>query len=201
MSGHKRINAKPICPQDETTTPRKSPRLAQPKSVTPKAKRERISSPVPTVLYDDEVGKAEEDEREARFPTPTSSRLSRTNTFLTFTRSLKLDKPLASMFALTGSQVDPVQKRAGEMGLFSGTVHKPKMLKEEQSEHYLVMGRDASAVDKLLEYQERDLARQLRFPGDMETPVKERSRGLGFFQVVFAGAVGGFAMYYCLIML
>lgn len=97
--------------------------------------------------------------------------------------------------------MDPVQKRAGEMGLFSGTVHKPRMLKEEKSEHYVVMGRDADAVDKLLELQERNVARKLHLPGEMGTAVQERSRGFGVFQVILAGAVGGFAMYYCLIML
>jgi len=91
------------------------------------------------------------------------------------------------------------------MGLFSGTVYKPPGIKEEGSQRWVVMGSDADAVDRLLDYQQQDMTRQLRskskVPGELveveQTGVA--GHGLGFMHVVLAGAIGGFVVFYCLV--
>jgi hypothetical protein len=89
--------------------------------------------------------------------------------------------------------------------MFSGTVYKPRRVKEEESERYFVMGSDPYAVDRVLEYQQQDVARQLRLqnqvPGEMieKECMVVKKRGAGFGHVVLAGAVGGFIVFYCLV--
>jgi hypothetical protein len=202
MSGHKRVNARPVCP--EVVTPaRKSPRMVpevvipvrEPRKVSlPKTKKEPPLSPVPTILYDEDYGKDEQ------IPSQSTIPISPNNSLGSITRSFTLGQPIASMFAVPKGKVDRAQRRAVEQGLFNGTVYRPKMLEEEESEYFLITGHDPKAVDSLLESQERDVERRLRLPGEMAV-VKTASRGLSWFQVVLAGAVGGFAMYYCLISL
>lgn len=203
MSGHKRVNARPVCP--ETVTPaRKTPRLVpevvipvreQRKVSIPKTKKEQPLSPVPTVLFDEEAGKEEED-MQSQSTIPVSPH----NSFRSITRSFTLGQPLASMFAVPKAKVDSAQRRAAEQGLFNGTVYKPKVLEEEESQYFLVTGHDPKAVDSMLECQEREAERKVRIPGEM-VGVKPTSLGLSWMQVMLAGAVGGIAMYYCLISL
>jgi hypothetical protein len=87
--------------------------------------------------------------------------------------------------------------------LFSGAVYKPRGIKEEESERWVVMGPDPNAVDRLLDCQQKEVEQLLlkrRMPGgeeDEEGAVK-RVYGVGFFQLIMAGAIGGFVVFNCL---
>jgi len=55
--------------------------------------------------------------------------------------------------------------------MYTGTVYKPRKIKEEESQRWVVMGRDPEAVDRLVDYQRKDVARQLGLESRTTTPV------------------------------
>lgn len=209
MAGHRRVNGRYVCPDDDDTTntntetispsPRRSARINSnpreqptppPPSTRPgpsnwdqpprsrSAKRERTESPAPTVLSE-EYCKTEDDSFYTEndylgspgAPTQHASKLGPTSSLRTFTRKLRLSTPLASIFTAPRSDIEEVQEEAGKHGLYTGTVYKPRKIKEEESQRWVVMGRDPDAVDRLVEFQKKDVARQLELESRTSTPM------------------------------
>jgi len=249
MAGHRRINGKYTCPNDdnantETTTPspRRSARLNShsqeqetppppPRSARPgpsnwdptsrsrSAKRERTVSPAPTVLSEDYC-KTEGDSlyTENEFVgSPTALKQGNTKTgskssIRTLARKLRLSTPLASIFTAPRSDIEEVQQEAGRYGLYTGTVYKPRKIKEEESQRWVVMGRDPDTVDRLVDFQRKDVARQLELesrtstpmPGTMTPPITvpyaNGSSKLGdFISCLLASTVGAALFYFMLV--
>jgi len=209
MAGHRRVNGKFTCPNDddtsnattETTTPspRRSARLNyspqeqqtpplssphpgpsnwDPSSRSRSAKRERTVSPAPTVLSE-EYCKTEDDSfytendllGSPATPQQRTSKIGPTSSLRTFARSVRLSTPLASIFTAPRSGIEEVQQQAGKHGLYTGTVYKPRKIKEEESQRWVVMGCDPDAVDRLVDFQRKDVARQLELESRTTTPL------------------------------
>ena len=108
-----------------------------------------------------------------------------------------------------------VQQEAGRHGLYTGMVYKPRQMKEEESQRWVVMGRDPETVDRLVDFQRKDVARQLGLGSQSSTPVPVPraiairpsmnvvsdgpSRWRNFFDYVLAGVVGALILFYMLI--
>ena len=217
MAGHRRVNGRYICPDDDDTSnnntetatpsPRRSARLnSNPReqqtpplpspstrpgpsnwnlpSRSRSAKRERTLSPAPTVMSE-EYCKTEDESfyTENDFvgspPTPQqrTSKIGPTSSLRTFARSVRLTTPLASIFTAPRTDIVEVQEEAGRHGLYAGTVYKPRKIKEEESQRWVVLGRDPEAVDRLVDYQRKDVARQLELESRNTTPVPVPAAG------------------------
>jgi len=214
----------PVCPDgnsddaspDAPPGPRRSPRSKSapqaadahqlPPFHTIQAKRERLHSLTPTIL-NDEITKGEETDEAGGMGmlSMSSIPLQQTSSFLTFTHAFGLDKPLASLFVSPKSRVNTVRRLAGEQGMFSGAVYKPRTIKEEESERWVVMGADAAAVDRVLDSQRKEVDRQLhlecRMPGGGTQILLEKEKNgqrVGILQFILASAIGGFVVFYCL---
>jgi len=253
MAGHRRVNGRYTCPNDddtsnntETTTPspRRSARLNShpqeqqtppPSSTRPgpsnwdpprsrSAKRERTLSPAPTVMSE-EYCKTEdesyytENDLVGSPPTPQqrTTRIGPTSSLRTFARNVRLSTPLASIFTAPRTDIEEVQQQAGRHGLYTGTVYKPRRIKEEESQRWVVMGCDPDAVDRLVDYQRKDVARQLELESRTTTPVPAPGSGViappinvtcngpsiwrFFVNLVFAGFFGALVLFYMIVYL
>ena len=248
MAGHRRVNGRSICPNDddtsnsntETTTPspRRSARLNSypqeqqtPPSTRPgpsnwdsrsrskSAKHERTASPAPTIMSE-EYYKAEDESyyTENDFvgspAAPQEHRIGPTSSLRTFARNVRLSTPLASIFTAPRSDVEEVQHEAGRHGMYTGTVYKPKKIKVEESQRWVVMGRDPDAVDRLVDYQRKDVARQLELEsrtttpmpvGAMPRPIDVACSGPSIWRIfvtlVFAGFFGALILFYMFVYL
>jgi len=252
MAGHRRVNGKFTCPNDddtsnattETTTPspRRSARLNyspqeqqtpplssphpgpsnwDPSSRSRSAKRERTVSPAPTVLSE-EYCKTEDDSfyTENGFtgsPGPSRpgiSKIGPTSSLLTFTQKFRLSTPLASIFTAPRSDIDEVQQEAGRYGMYTGVVYKPRKIKEEESQRWVVMGRDPETVDRLVDFQRKDVARQLEPESRTSTPNPVPASGArvppiacgggpsmlrNFITFALASFLGAFILFYLLV--
>ena len=151
------------------------------------------------------------------FPAPPQQRTSKvgpTSSFGTFTRTVGLNTPVASIFTAPRSHIEEVQQEAGRHGLYTGTVYKPRKIKEEESQRWVVLGQDPDAVDRLVDYQKKDVARQLKLesrttapvPADATTPkINVTCKGPGirgmFFPLLSAVLLGGTIIFYMLVYL
>ena len=253
MAGHRRVNGRYTCPNDEDTSntntetvtpsPRRSARInchpreqqtpppqssprpgpsnwdPSPRSKT--AKRELTVSPAPTVLSE-EYCKTEDDsfytenEFSGLSDTPRSgtSKLGPSSSLRRFTRKLRLSTPLASIFTAPRSDIEEVQQEAGRYGLYSGTVYKPRKVKEEESQRWVVMGRDPDAVDRLVDFQRKDVVRQLELESRTTTPLPVPAASTApppvtcgngsstlrsFINVVLGGFFGALFLFYMLV--
>lgn len=162
---------------------RPGPSNRNPRSRSRSAKRERTVSPAPTVMSEEEC-KTEDESfyTENDFvgspatPRQRTSKLGPTNSLSAFAR--KLSAPLASIFTVRRSDIEEVQQEAGRHGLYAGTVYKPKKIKEEESQRWVVLGRDPDTVDRLVDYQRKDVARQLELESRATTPVPMPGAGV-----------------------
>ena len=183
---------------ETVTSPRRSPRLRSPPPEhqtrqtpppsTPSrqstvqsprskgAKREHIVSPAPTAMSE-ELYKTEDESlyTENDFlasPTPPQQRPSKIRPTSSI-RNLaqRLGTPLASVFSATRSDIEEVQQEAGRHGLYTGTVYKPRMIKDEESQRWMIMGRDPDTVDQLVDCKRKDVARQLELESRTATSV------------------------------
>ena len=214
-------------PQEQHTqqTPPPSTRSKQSTNRTPRskdAKRERTASPAPAPVNkeyhktqdesfytdDDLVGSPVPPQQRAPKLRPTSS-----------IRNLaqRLGAPLASIFTAAKSDIEEVQQEAGRHGLYTGTVYKPRKIKEEESQRWVVMGRDPDAVDRLVDYQRKDVARQLGLGSRTTTPVPVSGAGAIpppinvtcngpsiwriFVTLVFASVLGALVLFYMFVYL
>jgi len=250
MAGHRRINGRYVCPDDNDTSnnttdfttpsPRRSARLNShpqeqqtpppstrpgpsnwdPRSRSRSAKRERTTSPAPTVMSE-EYCKTEDESyyTENDFlgspatPQQRTTKIGPTSSLRTFARSLRLTTPLASIFTAPRTDIEEVQQEAGRHGLYTGTVYKPRRIKEEESQRWVVMGRDPDAVDRLVDYQRKDVARQLDLEsrtttpvpgaGAMVPPINVTCNGPGiwksFLNHIPAGVVGAMVLFYMIV--
>jgi len=220
-----RINSReqqtPPLPQSST---RPGPSNWDPPSRSRSAKRERTVSPAPTVMSE-EYCKTEDESfyTENDFvgspPTPQqrTSKIGPTSSLRTFARSVRLTTPLASIFTAPRSDIEEVQQEAGKHGLYTGTVYKPRKIKEEESQRWVVMGRDPDAVDRLVDYQRKDVARQLGLGSRSSTPVPVPGAGAIvppinvtcsgpsiwriFVTLVFASVLGALVLFYMFVYL
>lgn len=96
--------------------------------------------------------------------------------------------------------------------MYTGTVYKPRKIKEEESQRWVVMGRDPDSVDRIVDYQRKDVARQLEKRTTTPVPVP----GAGamappicngpsiwriFVTLVFAGFFGALILFYMFVYL
>ena len=213
--------------QEQQTPPpppstRPGPSNWDPPSRSRSAKRERTASPAPTVMSE-EYYKTEEESyyTENDFvasPAPPQQRTARigaTSSLRTFARNVRLSTPLASIFTAPRSDVEEVQHEAGRHGLYTGMVYKPRKIKEEESQRWVVMGRDPDAVDRLVDYQKKDVARQLGLesriatpvpvPGAVAPPISVTCNGPSIWRIfvtlVFAGFFGALILFYMFVYL
>jgi len=256
MAGHRRVNGRYVCPNDddtsnnntETTTPspRRSARINShpreqqtpplppstrpgpsgwdPPSRSRSAKRERTVSPAPTVMSE-EYYKTEDDSYYTEndlvgspaTPQQRTSKIGPASSLRTFAQSVRLSTPLASIFTAPRSNVEEVQHQAGRHGLYTGTVYKPRKIKEEESQRWVVMGRDPDAVDRLVDYQRKDVARQLGLESGTITPIPGPGPGAMvpsinvtcngpsmwriFVTLVFASVFGALILFYMFVYL
>ncbi|KAF9782216.1 hypothetical protein BJ322DRAFT_1074873 [Thelephora terrestris] len=257
MAGHRRVNGRYVCPDDDddtsitsaetvTPSPRRSARLNShsreqetppPPSTSTRpgpsnwdapsrprsAKREQTTSPAPTVLSEEYYCKTEDDSfyTENEFvgsPDASqhhASKLGPASSLRTFTRKLRLSTPLASIFTAPRSEIEGVQQEAGRHGLYAGTVYKPRKIKEEESQRWLVLGRDPNTVDRLVDCQRTHVARQLGLetqaiapapvPGAIAMPpsMVVLSEGPSWWRrivdALFWGSVGALILFYILV--
>lgn len=188
------------------------------------AKRERTASPAPTVLSE-EYCKTEDESfytendllGSPATPQQRTSKLGPTSSLRTFARSVRLSTPLASIFTAPRSGIEEVQQQAGKHGLYTGTVYKPRKIKEEESQRWVVMGCDPDAVDRLVDYQRKDVARQLELESRTATPVPVPGAGAMappinvacnwpsmwriFVTLVFASFFGALVLFYMIVYL
>jgi hypothetical protein len=252
MAGHRRVNGKITCPNDDDTSnteittpsPRRSARLnsnpqeqqtpppSSSSSMRPgpsnwslpsrsrSAKRERSVSPAPTVLSE-EYCKTEDDSFYTEYdfagsPAPPRhgpSKLGPASSLRTFARGLRLNTPLASIFTAPRPDIEEVQQEAGRYGLYTGTVYKPRKVKEEESQRWVVMGRDPDTVDRLVDFQRKDVVRQLELESRTTTPLPVPASGAmappicgdgssafrNFVNLVLGGFLGAVILYYTLV--
>ena len=173
-----RINSREQLTPPPPSSTRPGPSNWDPPSRSRSTKRERTVSPAPTVLSE-EYYKTEEDsfytENEyvgsPATPQQRTSKIGPTSSLRTFARHVRLSTPLASIFTAPRSDIEEVQQEAGRHGLYSGTVYKPRKVKEEESQRWVVMGRDPDAVDRLVDFQRQDVVRQLELESRTTTPV------------------------------
>jgi len=98
-------------------------------------------------------------------------------------------------------------------------VYKPRKIKEEESQRWVVMGTDPNAVDRLVDFQRMDIARQLELESRTTTPVpvprpatiappiavscdpdsSGSSLLKGFVNSVFAAFVGAVILFYMIV--
>ncbi|KAF9651711.1 hypothetical protein BDM02DRAFT_544805 [Thelephora ganbajun] len=216
-------------PREQQTPPlppstRPGPSNWDPPSRSRSAKREPTMSPAPTVMSE-EYCKTEDESfyTENDFvgspatPQQRTSKIGPTSSLRTFARSVRLSTPLASIFTAPRSGIEEVQQEAGRHGLYTGTVYKPRRIKEEESQRWVVMGRDPDAVDRLVDYQKKDVARQLELESRTTTPVPVLGMGAmvppinvtcngpsiwrTFVTFVPAGFVGAMILFYMFVYL
>ena len=217
-------------PREQQTPPPPPPSSARPgpsnwdASSRPRsAKRERTVSPAPTVLSE-EYCKTEDDsfytENEyvgsPAAPRQGTSKIGPTSSLHTFTRKFRLSTPLASIFTAPRSDIEEVQHEAGRYGLYAGTVYKPRKVKEEESQRWVVMGRDPDTVDRLVDFQRMTVARELELESRTATPMPVPATGAmappitvpcgdgtsvlwNFINFALAGFVGAIVFFYMLI--
>ena len=195
-----------------------------PRSRSKSAKPERTVSPAPTIMSE-EYYKTEDESyyTENDFvgsPAPPQQRTSRigpTSSLRSFARNVRLSTPLASIFTAPRSDIEEVQQEAGRHGMYTGSVYKPRKIKEEESQRWVVMGRDPDAVDRLVDYQRKDVARQLELGSRTTTPVPVPGAGAMappinvtcngpsiwriFVTLVFAGFFGALILFYLFVYL
>jgi hypothetical protein len=221
-----RLNSHNSQSQEQSTPPppsaRPGPSNWDQRSHSRSAKPERTVSPAPTVMSE-EYCKTEDESfyTENDFvgsPPPPQQRTSRigpTSSLRTFARRVRLTTPLASIFTAARSDIEEVQHEAGRHGLYTGTVYKPRTIKEEESQRWVVLGRDPNAVDRLVDYQRKDVARQLELESRSATPVPMPGAGAiapsinvtcdgpsvwkTFVNLVFAGSFGGLMLFYVIV--
>jgi len=101
--------------------------------------------------------------------------------------------------------------------MYTGSVYKPRKIKEEESQRWVVMGRDPDAVDRLVDYQRKDVARQLELgprtstpmpvpgAGAMAPPINVACNGPSIWRIfvtlVFAGFFGALILFYLFVYL
>lgn len=222
LNSHPREQQTPPPPPSST---RPGPSNWDPSSRPRSAKRERTVSPAPTVLSE-EYCKTEDGSfyTENDFvgspatPRQGTSKIGPTSSLRTFTRKLRLSTPLASIFTAPRSDIEEVQQEAGKYGLYTGTVYKPRKIKEEESQRWVVMGRDPDAVDRLVDFQRKDVARRLELESRTITPVPVHAAGAlappitvpcgegpsmlrNFFNIALASFAGATVLFYLLVYL
>jgi len=160
-------------------TPPPSTRSKQSAHQSPRSKgprRERIVSPAPTTMSEEHYKTEDESfDTENDFagsPAPPKQRTSKIRP-PSPARNIgqRLGAPLASIFTAAKSDIEEVQQEAGRHGLYTGTVYKPRKIQEEESQRWMVMGRDPEAVDQLVDCKRKDVARQLDLETRTTTPV------------------------------
>lgn len=149
-------------------------------------------------------------------PTPQqrTTKIGPTSSLRTFARSVRLSTPLASIFTAPRSDIEEVQQEAGRHGLYTGTVYKPRRIKEEESQRWVVMGCDPDAVDRLVDFQRKDVAHQLELEsrtttpmpvGAMVPPINVTCNGPSMWRtsvhLVLAGSFGGLVLFYMFVYL
>ena len=207
------------CPPEQQTPQPPSPARPEPTNQDPRSRHEsakpkRALSMTPRIT----IGGYYKTEDESYYtkkdpvdpPAPPQRRASRiepTSSFNTFIQGVGLNTPLASLFTAPKSDIDEVQEEAGKHGLYTGTVYKPRKIKEEESQRWVVLGRDSDAVDRLVDFQRMDVARQLELESPTTTtvpttaqPVNVVCSGLGIWRmfIAFLPAViiGGVTLFY-----
>lgn len=98
---------------------------------------------------------------------------------------------------------------AGRHGLYAGTVYKPRKIKEEESQRWVVLGCDPDAVDRLVDCQRKDVVRQLELEsavpgvGAIAPPINVTCVGPSFLKmlVIFLSGLffGGMIFFYMLV--
>ena len=201
MAGHRRVSGRCVCPDDtsnkdtETTTPspRRSVRLDSPprEQQTPRppsptrleqTNRDPRSCPknasckytpslVPCKTEDESDYTEKAFVESPALPQQCTSRIEPTNSFSTFVRGVRLSRPLASIFTIPKSDIEEVQREAVKHGLYTGMVYKPRKIKEEESQRWIVLGGDPDAVDRMVDCQRKDVARQLKLESPIAAPV------------------------------
>jgi len=238
MAGHRRVNGRPVCPNDDDTSnsntntttpsPRRSARLnSQPeeqqtpqpqpppwtrpgpsnwdsRSRSKSVKRERTASPAPTIMSE-EYYKTEDESyyTENDFvgspstPQERTSKIGPTSSLRTFARNVRLSTPLASIFTAPRSGVEEVRHEAGRHGMYTGPVYKPRKIKEEEGERWVVMGRDPDDVDSR--------GTTPMAVGAMAPPIDVACNGPSIWRIfvtlVFAGFFGALILFYMFVYL
>ena len=172
-----RLNSNPREQQTPPST-RAGPSNWDPPSRSRSAKRERTVSPAPTVMSE-EYFKTEDESYYAEndfvgspaTPKQRTSKIGPTSSLRTFAQHVRLSTPLASIFTAPRSDVEEVQQEAGKHGLYAGTIYKPRKIKEEESQRWVVMGCDPDAVDRLVDCKRKEVARELGLGSQGTTPV------------------------------
>jgi len=211
-------------PQQYTrqTPPPPSTRAKQSTNQSPRpkgAKRERTASPAPTII-NEEYSKTQDEsfyteDGSTGSPAPPQQhapKLKPTSSIRNLAQ--RLGAPLASIFTAPKSDIEEVQQEAGRHGLYTGTVYKPRKVKEEESQRWMILGRDPEAVDQLVDCKRKDVARQLELEsrtttpdpvagaGATAVPIHVTCKGLGFWRVLAAltpaGFVGAMMLFYML---
>jgi len=179
------------------------------------AKRERTPAPAPTTMSGEYPRENASFYTENDFvgpPTPpqqTTSKIRPMGSLRTVAQ--KLGAPLASIFTAPKSDIEEVQQEAGRHGLYTGTVYKPRKIQEEESQRWVVLGRDPGAVDQLVECKRKDVARQLELESQTTTsepvvgavatasPINVTCGGPSWWRIIAAGLVGAGVMFYMIV--
>ena len=201
-------------PQPPSST-RPGPSNWDSRSRSKSAKRERTASPAPTIMSE-EYYKTEDDTyyTENDFvgspasPQQHTSKIGPTSSLRTFARNVRLSTPLASIFTAPRSDIEEVQHETGRRGMYTGAVYKPRKIKEEEDQRWVLMGRDPDAVDRLVDYRRKELDSRGTTPmpvGAMPPPINVGCNGPSIWRIfvtlVFAGFFGALILFYMFVYL
>ena len=200
MAGHRRVSGRCVCPDDTrnnntgTTTPpprrslrlnsppreRQTPRPQSPtrleqtnrdqRSCPKSANREHTPSLVPCKTEDESDYTEKAFVESPALPQQCTSRIEPTNSFSTFVRGVRLSTPLASIFTIPKSDIEEIQQEAVKHGLYTDMVYKPRKIKAEESQRWIVLGGDPHVVDRMVDCQRKDVARQLKLESSIAAP-------------------------------
>lgn len=98
--------------------------------------------------------------------------------------------------------------------MYTGVVYKLRKIKEEESQRWVVVGRDPETVDRLVDFQRKDVARQLEPESRTSTPNPVPASGArappmacgggssmlrNFITFALASFLGAFILFYLLV--
>jgi len=176
------------------------PQIILPSSNTPQS---REGSYVSTVLGSVEPpGPEKSDEEAVTLPPEAEPATAETLVFAS-------KMPLASVFSVTARDVNTAQRTARNLGLHTGLIPKPPEADRSrrgsrllaQRSWWMVVGKSDTAVQHLLDAHQKEMPGRLDEEPPYAAYANRERRGMSFFQLVIAGAIGGLIVVYGLSLL
>lgn len=178
----------------------------------------------PSAVAEADVGEEDEDDGNASDASSSISLRGASSMLLSnpisrsLSRVLGSSSPLAAILSTPREEIPRVRAAAAKRGLYAGVVHRPTHIKAEpedegrlkaESSWRVVLGRDKDLVQCVVDAQQPDAAVQepYDFSRGLQVernekvgtyPLDPRSLRMSYFDMIIAGGVGGFVMFFML---